>query len=299
MYIPYQKCIIYLHLDSLDEDLTQSHSSALKEYVDLEYAPNKGRVEFIHLLTSVGAQRAKNMPRIQPAPVLLCPMVAESLLQSTTHPHPYIIALRNAFTEKILASIYSCEKPICVLCSSDLDNTSNAVVLVKNAQKLKMLRKAGGRILCLDGGGMRGLMQAEILAQIQAATGRKIIELFDWIVGTSIGGVIALTLVYGKCFSVKYRPNSFINAQTPSIYFILSFSLLPHFCSLYFQLFLSYKLSLPLGNLHSVHQLKQVVSKMPVEMFGKGLAADVNATEEIMKACLPEDIKMCDVAYPR
>ena len=189
--------------DSLDVELTQSYSSALKEYVDLEYAPNKTRVGFVYLLTSVGAQRAKNMPRIQPAPVLLCPMVAESLSQSTTHPDPYIVTLRQTFSEKILASIHSCEKSISVLCSSDLDNTSNAVALAKNAQKLKMLRKAGSRILCLDGGGLRGLMQAEILAQIQAATGRKITELFDWIVGTSIGGVIALWLVYGEWSTVK------------------------------------------------------------------------------------------------
>ena len=102
-----------------------------------------------------------------------------------------------------MASIHSCEKDISVLCSSDLADTSNAVALAKSAQMLKMLRKAGGRILCLDGGGMRGLIQAEILAQIQVATRRKITELFDWIVGTSIGGVLALILVYGKWSSVN------------------------------------------------------------------------------------------------
>ena len=42
------------------------------------------------------------------------------------------------------------------------------------------------------------MIQAEILAQIQAATGRKIVDMFDWIIGTSMGGLIALCLVYGE-----------------------------------------------------------------------------------------------------
>ena len=58
--------------------------------------------------------------------------------------------------------------------------------------------KGGQRILCLDGGGVRGLVQIEILQQIERATGRRIPELFDWIVGTSTGGILALAMVYGE-----------------------------------------------------------------------------------------------------
>lgn len=54
----------------------------------------------------------------------------------------------------------------------------------------------GSRILCLDGGGIRGLIQIEILSEIERRTGNRITELFDWIIGTSTGGVIALGLVY-------------------------------------------------------------------------------------------------------
>jgi hypothetical protein len=60
----------------------------------------------------------------------------------------------------------------------------------------------GSRLLFLDGGGIKGLVQLEVLRQLEAATGRKITELFDWIIGASIGGVIALGLVYGKCVCV-------------------------------------------------------------------------------------------------
>ena len=58
--------------------------------------------------------------------------------------------------------------------------------------------KPGNTILFLDGGGIRGLMSIEILMDIEARTEKRIIDLFDWIVGTSTGGIIALALVYGK-----------------------------------------------------------------------------------------------------
>ena len=58
--------------------------------------------------------------------------------------------------------------------------------------------KGGSRILFLDGGGVRGLVQIELLRQMEEATGRRITELFDWIVGTSTGGIVALGLVHGK-----------------------------------------------------------------------------------------------------
>ena len=57
---------------------------------------------------------------------------------------------------------------------------------------------AGNRVLFLDGGGIRGLVQVEILMELEKRTGRRITELFDWIVGTSTGGLVALSLVYGK-----------------------------------------------------------------------------------------------------
>jgi predicted acylesterase/phospholipase RssA len=58
--------------------------------------------------------------------------------------------------------------------------------------------EGGSRLLFLDGGGMKGLSQIEALIQLEEATGRKTTELFDWIVGTSTGGIIALALVYAK-----------------------------------------------------------------------------------------------------
>ena len=70
------------------------------------------------------------------------------------------------------------------------------VKLLKQQEEYK--RKCGSRILCLDGGGIRGLLQLTILQEIERRTGKRITELFDWIVGTSTGGIIVLALVYGK-----------------------------------------------------------------------------------------------------
>lgn len=55
---------------------------------------------------------------------------------------------------------------------------------------------AGVRILSLDGGGIRGVVELEVLRSIEQALGGRIPiqEFFDLIVGTSTGGIIALGL---------------------------------------------------------------------------------------------------------
>ena len=77
-----------------------------------------------------------------------------------------------------------------------LDSITGDVITA--LQNLRAVPKKHHRILCLDGGGMKGLIQIEVLMQIEKSTGKKITELFDWIVGTSTGGIVALGLVYGE-----------------------------------------------------------------------------------------------------
>lgn len=50
-------------------------------------------------------------------------------------------------------------------------------------------------ILSIDGGGMRGIMPAIILAEIERCTGKPVSELFDLVAGTSTGGILATCLL--------------------------------------------------------------------------------------------------------
>ena len=50
------------------------------------------------------------------------------------------------------------------------------------------------RVLSLDGGGIRGIIPALVVAHLERKTGAPASELFDLIVGTSTGGILALGL---------------------------------------------------------------------------------------------------------
>ena len=50
------------------------------------------------------------------------------------------------------------------------------------------------KVLSIDGGGIRGIIPAMVLAEIEERTGKPIYETFDLIAGTSTGGILALGL---------------------------------------------------------------------------------------------------------
>uniref|UniRef100_A0A023F206 phospholipase A2 n=1 Tax=Triatoma infestans TaxID=30076 RepID=A0A023F206_TRIIF len=56
----------------------------------------------------------------------------------------------------------------------------------------------GGRLLCLDGGGIRGLVLIILLLHLEQAANKPIIHCFDWMAATSTGGILALALAAGK-----------------------------------------------------------------------------------------------------
>jgi len=57
------------------------------------------------------------------------------------------------------------------------------------------------RILSLAGGGVRGYIQALVLAEIESRVGRPLHTLFDLIIGTSTGGILGAGLALGKSAS--------------------------------------------------------------------------------------------------
>lgn len=50
------------------------------------------------------------------------------------------------------------------------------------------------RVLSIDGGGIRGIIPALVLAELEERTGRPTSDLFDFIAGTSTGGILACAL---------------------------------------------------------------------------------------------------------
>lgn len=65
-----------------------------------------------------------------------------------------------------------------------------------------MDKKRMDRLLCLDGGGIKGLVLIQMLIALEREAGRPTRELFDWVAGTSTGGILALAIIHGK--SMEY-----------------------------------------------------------------------------------------------
>lgn len=55
------------------------------------------------------------------------------------------------------------------------------------------------RLLCLDGGGIKGLVLIQMLIALEKEAGMPTRELFDWVAGTSTGGILALAIIHGVC----------------------------------------------------------------------------------------------------
>ena len=68
--------------------------------------------------------------------------------------------------------------------------------LVRSAKEVK-LSVFSLQILSLDGGGIRGLILIQLLLAVEKAAGQPIRNCFDWIGGTSTGGILALAIVHG------------------------------------------------------------------------------------------------------
>ena len=66
------------------------------------------------------------------------------------------------------------------------------------------------RILSIDGGGIRGIIPAMVLAEMERRTGRPTCQLFDLIAGTSTGGILALALTKPKDGKPEFPAESLV-----------------------------------------------------------------------------------------
>ena len=172
--------------------LFESREMNLTDTVEVVHPPNLERIDvqkyskIAGALESVGALPAKLVNVSSPHPKRAKNGVKGSLEEELTASCQHYRQIEESTTQKLQDESYH-------------PTSEQALELVTQLQReVNYRRRFGSRILCLDGGGVRGLVQIEILRQIEKKTGKKITELFDWIVGTSTGGIIALALVYGK-----------------------------------------------------------------------------------------------------
>ena len=73
-------------------------------------------------------------------------------------------------------------------------NIQQAQILIQEESPETMNTKAKYKILSIDGGGIRGIIPALLLAEIERRAQKPIFSLFDLITGTSSGGILALGL---------------------------------------------------------------------------------------------------------
>jgi len=112
------------------------------------------------------------------------------------------------------------------------------------------------KILSIDGGGIKGLYSASILASLELKTGKSITDHFDMICGTSTGGLIAIGLANGmsaKSLVDLYMTKGSLIFPTSNNRFVRSFQ--NSYKSLK-QIFFS--------NKHSVKPLKRILE----DLFG-------------------------------
>uniref|UniRef100_A0A8C9K6Y1 85/88 kDa calcium-independent phospholipase A2 n=1 Tax=Panthera tigris altaica TaxID=74533 RepID=A0A8C9K6Y1_PANTA len=68
-------------------------------------------------------------------------------------------------------------------------------------------KRTHDHLLCLDGGGVKGLVIIQLLIAIEKASGVATKDLFDWVAGTSTGGILALAIGKSMAYmrSVYFR----------------------------------------------------------------------------------------------
>lgn len=101
-----------------------------------------------------------------------------------------------------------------------VEETDGEPVESEDAESVEKKPELGrGRLLCMDGGGIRGLVLAQMLLEIERIAQTPIHHMFDWVAGTSTGGILALELGAGKsmkqcmCMYLRMKEQAFVGSR--------------------------------------------------------------------------------------
>ncbi|XP_049740377.1 85/88 kDa calcium-independent phospholipase A2 isoform X4 [Elephas maximus indicus] len=107
----------------------------------------------------------------------------------------------SAASQHPLFSLERAQRPSVSLSNLELQDITHITRARKPAFILNSLRdetRSRDHLLCLDGGGVKGLVIIQLLIAIEKASGVATKDLFDWVAGTSTGGILALAILHNK-----------------------------------------------------------------------------------------------------
>lgn len=103
-------------------------------------------------------------------------------------------------TEKLV-----CQHTLCINCCKEMNEYNNGDCPICGAHcnwhDASLLPTQGYRVLSLDGGGVRGIVELKILSAIEGRLGIPIKNLFDFVIGTSTGAVVIGGVYLSNCES--------------------------------------------------------------------------------------------------
>lgn len=112
------------------------------------------------------------------------------------------------------------EKEELVACDEATEDTVEPMDATPSTSDPKDKVELGrGRLLCMDGGGIRGLVLVQMLLEIERMAQMPITHMFDWVAGTSTGGILALSLGAGKtmkqcmCLYLRMKDQAFVGSR--------------------------------------------------------------------------------------
>src|SRR5215217_2723426 len=141
------------------------------------------------------AERVFGPPRLQPSctrPIRWRSRSSLAVMPSLTWPTPFEVIF--------FAAAWPASPGAAAGSSASAPSAAVAEVLRIRLRRV-MARNLHGKldsppvkVLCIDGGGIRGLIPALVLSEIERRTGRRTAELVDLVAGTSTGGILACAL---------------------------------------------------------------------------------------------------------